>query len=45
VLAAKLACGVILVFIGYRRRASLRRADQVAAGQNPAQPKAPKQPK
>ena len=45
VLAAKLACGAILVFIGYRRRASLRRADQVAAGTNPAQPKVPKQPK
>jgi threonine/homoserine/homoserine lactone efflux protein len=44
VLAVKLACGAILVLIGYRRRDSLRRSDQ-AAGTPQAQPTAPKQPK
>ncbi len=44
VLAVKLACGAILVLIGYRRRDSLRRSDQ-AGGTPQAQPTAPKQPK
>jgi threonine/homoserine/homoserine lactone efflux protein len=44
VLAAKLACGAILVFFAYRRRDSLRRSSHAAAGASaPAtQPKQPK---
>lgn len=42
VLAVKLACGAILVSIGYRRRNRVRRSDRPAAGTAPAQPKQPK---
>jgi threonine/homoserine/homoserine lactone efflux protein len=44
VLAAKLACGAILVFVAYRRRESLRRSGSATAGTS-TPTKQPKQPK